>query len=78
MKRAFLLGLLLLVAASPLLGCRQACCVWDETKASVQGVLPKHCCPDATGTVYTDPIYSGGCAGDNRIGHGGTGAFRTP
>lgn len=59
-------------------GCRQAACVWEDTRASVEGAMPKRCCPDATGTVYTEPIYGGGCAGDNRIGSGGTGAFKTP
>lgn len=77
MKRV-LAPLALLVPLLLATGCRQATCVWDETRAAVDGVLPKRCCPDAEGYVHTDPIYSGGCAGDNRVGSGGHGAFQVP
>ncbi len=66
---------LLPLLAMGLTGCRQASCVWQNTRDAVVAEMPHACCPDACGNVYAEPVYASCCGGDNGVGTGGTGAF---
>ena len=59
-------------------GCSQARCMWDGTKAQVQETFSNPCCPDECGNVWEKPIYEPGCGGAMPEYGGGRGAFQIP
>lgn len=77
--RTLLLILALLLLASGLVACRQASCVWQNTKACVSSAMPPSCCPDEQGRVFTEPVYDVGCGtGQEQRGRGAFAYSPTP
>ena len=66
--RRLCIVVMVLVLPLAFAACRQACCAWENTKASVGSMLPSSCAPDECGRVLTDPVYDSCGASEARVG----------